>query len=324
MNSKHQSPANLAFNRQRAKTKTSLTAPDPLGTQGAPLTPMPAARFGAACIVAGFLPVAAGYVPGDAARLACGLVVPAVLLAVALLARRSAAMHAYWEIPLALFGMSLFIVADRYVPGFLSGRILRSPPAAGNPLASTVSGTVIIELDELLLTVLAVLVVVWISRSSLALIYLRRGRFGRAYVIGIVALLAFYALTFGALSHSRFMPPQGALDVARYLSLTPPLLTTAAANGFLEELMFRGLLLSKLNIAFGPYGATGIQAAIFASWHVGVTYTASALIFIGLFAFPLGLIGGYLTRSSGSIIPAPLFHAGAEIPIYLGFLSYVS
>ncbi|MGM7778938.1 CPBP family glutamic-type intramembrane protease [Arthrobacter sp. KNU-44] len=66
------------------------------------------------------------------------------------------------------------------------------------------------------------------------------------------------------------------------------------------------------------------QAAVFATWHVGVTYTASALVFIVLFAFPLGLIGGYLTRSSGSIIPSSLCHTGADIPIYLGFLSYVS
>jgi membrane protease YdiL (CAAX protease family) len=220
--------------------------------------------------------------------------------------------------------MSLFILADRYVPGFLATQVLHSPPVAGNPLASTVSGTVIIELDELLLTVVAVLVVVWISRSSLASIYVRRGRFGGAYLIGIVALIAFYALTFGALSHSRFMPVHGTFDFGRYLSLTPSLLAAVATNGFLEELMFRGLLMSKLNIAFGPHLATFIQAAIFASWHVGVTYTASALVFIVLFAFPLGLIGGYLTRSSGSIIPASLFHTGADIPIYLGFLSYVS
>jgi membrane protease YdiL (CAAX protease family) len=173
-------------------------------------------------------------------------------------------------------------------------------------------------------TVVAVLLVVRISRSSLASIYVRRGRFGRAYLIGIVGLAGFYIMTFGVLLHSRFMLVHGTFDFGRYLSLTPSLLTAVAANGFLEELMFRGLLMSKLNIAFGPYLATVIQAVIFASWHVGVTYTASALVFIVLFAFPLGLIGGYLTCSSGSIVPSSLFHAGADMPIYLGFLSYVS
>lgn len=324
MNSKHEDPVSSTPNRQGADTKTSPSAPRAVDAPGGPLSPGRKAIFAASCIVAGFLPVSAGYVPGDAVRLVCGLVVTAALLAVALLARRSAAMRRYWEIPLAFLGMSLFILADRYVPGFLATQVLHSPPVAGNPLASTVTGTVIIELDELLLTVVAVLVVVWISRSSPASIYVRRGRFGGAYLIGIVGLLAFYVLTFGILSHSRFMPVHGTFDLGRYLSLTPALLAAAAANGFLEELMFRGLLMSRLNIAFGPYLATIIQAAIFASWHVGVTYTASALVLIVLFAFPLGLIGGYLTRSSGSIIPSSLFHAGADMPIYLGFLSYVS
>lgn len=300
------------------------SAPRGLEAEGAQLTRGRKALFAVGCIVAGFLPLSAGYVPGDVARLVYGVVVSSVLLALALLARRSPSMRMYWEIPLAFFGMSLFILADRYVPGFLTVQVLHNPPVAGNPLASTVSGTVIVELDELLLTVVAVLVVVWISRSSLTSIYVRRGRFGAAYAIGIIGLVGFYVLSYGVLSHSRFMPAHEIFDLGRYLGLTPALLAAVAANGFLEELMFRGLLMSRLNIAFGPYLATFIQAAVFASWHVGVTYTASALVFSVLFAFPLGIFGGYLTRSSGSIVPSSLFHAGADIPIYLGFLSFVS
>lgn len=282
------------------------------------------AMFAVACIAAGFLPLSAGYIPGDAARFAYGLVVTGALLALALLARRSPTLHKYWEIPLAFFGMALFIFVDRYVPNFLVTHILHEAPVSGNPLASTVSGTVAIELEELLLTVIAVLVVVWISRSSLSSIYFRRGRFGRAYVIGIVGLLAFYVLTYRVLSRTSFMPVHGSFSFSRYLSLTPALLIAVAANGFLEELMFRGLLMSKLNIAFGPFLSTFVQAVIFASWHVGVTYTSSAVVFLVFFVFPLGLLAGYLTRSSGSIFPSALFHAGADMPIYLGFLSYVS
>jgi membrane protease YdiL (CAAX protease family) len=120
------------------------------------------------------------------------------------------------------------------------------------------------------------------------------------------------------------MPVHGTFDFNRYLSLTPALLAAVAANGFLEELMFRGLLMWRLNLVFGPLLATGVQAIIFASWHVGVTYTSSALVFVVLVVFPLGLIAGYLTRSSGSIVPSSLFHAGADMPIYLEFLSYAS
>jgi len=280
--------------------------------------------FAIACVVAGFLPLSAGYIPGDVARLVYGLVVTGAMLAVALLARRSSAWRRYWEVPLAFFGLALFILADRYVPDFLRTQVLHVTTTSGNPIASTISGTVIIQFDELVLTVLAVLIVLWISRTSLSSIYFRRGRFGRAYLIGIIGLVAFYVLTFRVLQHSRFIPVHGALDFNRYLSLTPALLVVAGTNAFLEELLFRGLLMSKLNISFGSYLATFLQAVIFASWHVGITYTPFVLVFIVLDVFPLGLIAGYLTRSSGSILPSWLFHMGADLPIYLGFLSYVS
>jgi membrane protease YdiL (CAAX protease family) len=302
----------------------SLSEQGPAATTRAPLRLGQTAVFAITCIIAGFLPVAAGFIPGAVAQLAAGLLITAAFLSVALLARRSSALRGYWEIPLAFFGLALFVLADRYVPHLLVTRILHKPPIPGNPLASTVSGMIAVQLDELLLTVIAVLVVLWISRSSLGSISLRRGRVGRAYLIGIVGFVAFYLLTYRALSHSRFMPVHGTIGLTRYLALTPALLAVVATNAFSEELMFRGLLMSKLNLAFGPYLSTVVQAVIFASWHVGVSYTSSVLVFVVLLVFPLGLFGGYLTRSSGSIFPSSMFHAGTDIPIYLGFLSYVT
>jgi uncharacterized protein len=282
------------------------------------------AGFAVACVVGGFIPAAAGYVPAGVARLSYLLLLTVVMLGLALAARRSPAWRRYWEIPLVFFGMSLFWLADSYVPDFLRSKVLHIGTTAGNPTASTLSGTIVIQLDELLLTVLAVAVVLWLSRSSLRSIYVRRGKFGRAYVIGIVGFLVLYVLTFRVLSHSHFLPVNGPIDLNRYLSLTPALLVVAGANAFLEELLFRGLLMAKLNIAFGPYAATVVQAVIFASWHVGVTYTASALVFAALYAFPLGLLTGYLVRSSGSILPGWFLHAGADVAIYLGFLTAVA
>src|SRR5579859_228762 len=209
------------------------------------------AVFAVACVVGAFLPAAGGYVPG-AARFIYLLVLAVVMLALALVARRSPAWHRFWEIPLVFFGMALFWLADNYVPDFLRANVLHVGTTSGNPIASTVFGTIIIQFNELLETVLAVLVVLWISRSSLSSIYFRRGRFGRAYVIGIIAFLAFYVLTPWLTSHSRFIHVHGTMDLSRYLSLTPALLVVAGMNAFLEELLFRGLLMSRLNVAFGP------------------------------------------------------------------------
>ena len=280
--------------------------------------------FAVACIVGAFLPAAGGYIPAGVARFVYLLLITVVMLALALVTRRSTAWSRYWEIPLVFFGMALFWLADNYVPDFLRANVLHIGTTSGNPTASTVSGTIILQFDELFLTVVAVAIVLLISRTSLSSIYFRRGKFGRAYVIGLAGFLAFYFLTFRVLSHANFMPVHGTIDFSRYLSLTPALVVVVLTNAFLEELLFRGLLMSKLNIAFGPYAATLVQAIIFASRHVGVTYTASVLVFVVLFVFPLGLITGYLARSSGSILPGWFFHAGADLPIYLGFLTSVS
>ena len=303
---------------------TSISTPRTIDEPRRALTSGEKAIFAVACIVAGFLPVAAGYVPGGVVRFAYGLIVTIVLLALALLAKRSSTLNRYWQIPLVFFGMALFWLADQYVPDFLRTQVLHVKTISGNPIASTLSGTIIVQLDELVLTVLAVLVVLWITRTPLSSIYVRRGRFGRAYVIGVIGLVALYVLTFRALQHSRFVSFNGTLDFSRYLNLTPALLVVVAANAFLEELFFRGLLMSKLNIAFGPYLATLVQAVIFTSWHAGITYTPFLVAFLIFFIFPVGLIAGYLTRSSGSILPAWLFHMGVDIPLYVGFLSYVS
>ena len=45
---------------------------------------------------------------------------------------------------------------------------------------------------------------------------------------------------------------------------------------------------------------------------------------IFLLIFPIGLITGYLTRSAGSIFPSSILHAGIDMPVYLGFLSYAT
>jgi len=106
--------------------------------------------------------------------------------------------------------------------------------------------------------------------------------------------------------------------------LTPALLILVISNGFQEEFLFRGLFLQRYNAFFGAYVSNILQALVFAFAHAGVTYTPNALVFILVSVFPLGLIAGYLMRSSNGVIAPAIFHAGVDIPIYLAFLTYVS
>jgi membrane protease YdiL (CAAX protease family) len=112
--------------------------------------------------------------------------------------------------------------------------------------------------------------------------------------------------------------------MSRYLALMPALVVLVVSNGFQEEFLFRGLFLERYNALFGAVGANVVQALVFAVAHAGVGYTPITLIFLAVFVFPLGLLCGYLMRSSDGVVAPALFHAGADLPIYLAFLTFVS
>ncbi len=274
------------------------------------------------CIGAGILTLSTRYVSGDVTRIAYGLVVTAVFLVLALFARQRPSLRRFWELLFAFFVLSVFVVLDNTVPHYVGTYILHDTPVPGNPLASTIRGSVIIQLLETVITIVVVIVLTRASGKDLGSIYLRVGTFGRAFLIGMVGFVLFYVLI-GPSAH-RIFPTNGTLTLNHYLALTPALLVLVLSNGFLEELLFRGLFLQKYNAFFGPYLSNVVQAVIFALAHVGLSYTPFALLFIVLIVFPLGLLLGYLMRSSNGILAGSLFHAGADIPIYVAFLSYVS
>jgi uncharacterized protein len=274
------------------------------------------------CLVAGVLALSMRYVPGEVVRIVWGLVVAAIFLALALSLRQRASLRRYWELPFAFCVLALFVVLDNTIPTFVATSVLRNPPIPGNPLASTIGGSVIVQVVEVVITLVVVVGLTKAADGSLGSISLRWGSFGRALIIGMAGFVFFYGL-FVIHPASQFFPTRGAMTTRHVLALTPALLTVVLGNGFLEELVFRGLFLRKYDAVFGPYLANTVQAAIFALAHVGVSYTPFALLFIALIVFPLGLLLGYLMRSSNGIVAGSLFHAGADIPIYLAFLSYV-
>ena len=95
----------------------------------------------AACLAAGIIPYAR-WIPGDLVPLAY----TALVLAFALFARTRPALRKYWELAFAFAIFGLVSVLDRFVNGYVGPSILHDPPNGGDPLASTVSGTVVIQL----------------------------------------------------------------------------------------------------------------------------------------------------------------------------------
>jgi membrane protease YdiL (CAAX protease family) len=91
----------------------------------------------------------------------------------------------------------------------------------------------------------------------------------------------------------------------------------------MEELLFRGLFLRKLEPFFGKILSNLMIAFVFTVIHGSVNYTADQYLFLAIL-FPLALAWGYIMQKTDSLWGSILFHAGMDIPIMLGIFSNLS
>jgi uncharacterized protein len=282
----------------------------------------------AGCLVAGVAPLAARSIADDVARISYGLLVVAAFLAFTLFVRKASSLRQFWELSFAFFVFALVQVLNNSIPGYVGTAILHDPPSAGNPLASTVSGTVVIQLLGTLIAIVPIIVLTRLSGRGLASVYACRGKVGTWLAFPLVFFVVFCVFTATVALRpespaQRLLPTSGAVTLDRFLAWTPALLLVAFSNGFEEEFLFRGLFLQKYNTFLDARVSNVLQAAIFSFAHAGVSYTPSALFFILVVVFPLGLLLGYLMRASDGVTAPGIVHAALDIPIYLAFLSYV-
>jgi len=282
------------------------------------------------CLGAGIAPLAARWISEAGARLAYGVLIAAAYLAVALIAKRRVLFGGqFCELAFAFCVLAVVQVLNNSIPGFVGTLILHDVPTAGNPLASTVSGTVVIQLLETLLAVVPVVVLTKLSGADLGSIYARRGVIGGWLVFAVVFFVLFYAFMVSVALRpespaQQLLPTHGAVPLERLLALSPALWLVSLSNGFEEEFLFRGLFLQKYNAFFGARVSNVLQATVFAVAHAGISYTPSALLFIALVVFPLGLATGYLMRASRGVLVPGMLHGALDMAIYLGFLTAAS
>jgi membrane protease YdiL (CAAX protease family) len=107
----------------------------------------------------------------------------------------------------------------------------------------------------------------------------------------------------------------------------PWIIPIVLLNGVREELLYRGLFLKKYEVKLGPKTSNLLQAIIFSLSHsvagVGLnTYTPFIWALV-IFTFALGLAWGYIMQRTDSILGSVLFHAGTDIPVFIGIFSNI-
>lgn len=178
------------------------------------------------------------------------------------------------------------------------------------------SGRAVIKVTDAVILLLTVVVLGKLLQIDFDSIYLRRGTspyLGLAIGFAGFALMAVFAVVE---AHSM------GITNRRILGWLPWILSFVLANGFFEELMYRGLFLRKFEPLLGARLANLLIAFVFAIGHAGVTYSEDVLVFVAI-TFVFALIWGYLMQKAGSLWGSALFHAGADTLIMIGIFAGV-
>lgn len=232
-----------------------------------------------------------------------------VLLLIAVLeVRKSSHLKKYWSILFGLLTMAVAVSLDWifgiYLIEYLG--IKDNVPA----------GWALPKLNECIVVVTVIVLFTKMSGSNLGSIYIQKGKLKLGLIIGLIA----YSLAaVGSIPMASLFNAQD-LSYARILSWIPWLLIYILANATMEELLFRGLFLRKLEPFFGKFFSNFIIAFVFTALHGAANYTVDNYLFL-LILFPLAFAWGYIMQKTDSIWGSILFHAGMDIPIMLGIFS---
>jgi membrane protease YdiL (CAAX protease family) len=153
-----------------------------------------------------------------------------------------------------------------------------------------------------------------IGGYKLKSIYLSKGRLIPGLIIGIIAFILF--------GYFAINNPQAKMEPGFIKTNFMWILVFVFANSIMEELLFRGIFLEKLNCFFKPVWSIILTSICFAAPHLTVNYSPNVLFF-SLIVFVLGMICGYAIHFTRSIIAPTLIHAGADLMIIVPiFASY--
>ena len=157
---------------------------------------------------------------------------------------------------------------------------------------------------------------------TLASLGLQRPRRTEA-ALGLLAILVIpvASLLIGPILAEPFFGPIR-LELAEPLAIVPAL-GLAVANGTMEELAYRGALMSWLTRPGGPTVALAGQAIVFGAAHTGSDFVGPALPVLVTVAAG-GLIAGLIVRRTGSLLLPIIVHICFDVPLYFAAVCRVS
>ena len=230
-------------------------------------------------------------------------VIIVVLLIIALSLRRSGNGKQYWHVFFAFFVAGAAVLTS----GLFSENLIS---LFGLPV-TTPQGIAIAKFSESILRVIPILILMPVAGFNWHSMYLRAGKVRLWLPIAIAALIVFPTLAYFSINSSQ----TGVLE--KLLPLWPWIILFVISNGFMEELLFRGVFLQRYEPFLGKGTSTILTAIVFAVIHTQVTYAAQMIQFL-VIVLVLSLTWGVLIQKSESLWGAVLFHAAGDCLIIFG------
>ena len=234
-------------------------------------------------------------------KLIIKIVVPILLLGISVYLQKKTRSSDLTKVFFAFFLISLgFLMA------WLFGRWYSLIP---NYDGDTVQGWAIAKVAEVLPIIITVLFLSPFFGDKLEALYLRKGKIGVGLLMGLlicpVSLIQFAAQGGFGLS----------IEFGVILSWLPWMILFSFSNAFMEELIFRGLFLTKYEHLFGKKTALLFISTIFALFHVALLPFMGwlmTIVFV-IFLFIVSWLWGLSIQKSKSLWGAVLAHAFADI-----------
>jgi membrane protease YdiL (CAAX protease family) len=167
---------------------------------------------------------------------------------------------------------------------------------------------------EAVLVITTITLLAWWLGTTLRALGLARPT-GREVAIGLAAILLvpIPSLYLGPLLAEPFFGRID-LDLGSPLAIVPALVL-GLANGTMEELAYRGALMSWLSRVAGPsIGLVG-QAVVFGVAHTGSDFVGPVLPVV-LAVMAGGLVAGLIVRRTGSLWIPIAAHVAIDVPLY--------
>jgi len=230
------------------------------------------------------------------------------LLAAALIARKSKRFEKYWQVLFAFFILTVAVSLEYLIGIYLIKHLGVSD--------STPAGWALPKLNECFVVISVIIIFTFLSGGNLGSIYIQKGNLKLGLIIGLVAFFVFAA---SAIPMASLFQAQD-LSLVRVIPWIPWILIFVITNSTMEEVLFRGLFLRKLQPFFGKFISNFLVAVVFSVIHLSGSLTGDERIFVA-FLFPLALALGFIMQKTDSVWGSILFHAGMDIPVIIGTFS---